>query len=128
MNTFAIGLCKQEMTIVTEPFTGIGFFKEYKAEQGESVNLYTESVYDEDATVYFYMRHKKIEISRKDIEKHFELIWKQGCYNTCIRDGVPCLRLAHVPEGSTHLTERFSWTCSIGWEVGRGDCCEYKTK
>lgn len=128
MNTYAIGICKQEISAEMEPFIGIGFTKEYKINVGEQVSLHTSDYYDSDVPVYFYIRHKKIEMNKDDVSQYFDMTWKYGCYNTCIRGGVPCVNLSRVPEDATNLTERNSWTCHIGWEIGRGDCCEYESE
>ncbi|MFC8685970.1 hypothetical protein [Brevibacillus porteri] len=128
MNTYAIGVCKQEISAVIEPFIGIGFTKEYKINVGEQASLVTSDFYDNDAPVYFYIRHKKIEMSKDDVSKYFDITWKHGCYNTCIRNDIPCTNLTRVQEGATNLTERNTWTCQIGWEIGRGTCYRYKSE
>ncbi|MGG1659472.1 hypothetical protein [Brevibacillus sp. NRS-1366] len=128
MNTFATGICKQEIIETLEPYIGIGFEKEYKIETGESTDIYSEDFYDNKIPAYFYIRHKKVEIDKVQIEKYFDITWKHNCYNTCIRNGVPCEKLSKVPQGATNLTERNSWTCQFGWEVGRGDCCRYEAE
>lgn len=125
MSDYAVGVCKQEISVVMERFIGIGFTKEFKVVVGDKISLHTDNLYDENSPVYFYIHHKKIEMSRSDVDEYFDLTWKHDCYNTCIRKGSPCANLMRVPDGATNLTERNTWTCQIGWEVGRGDCCRY---
>ncbi|WP_064199073.1 hypothetical protein [Brevibacillus brevis] len=128
MNTYAQGTLKKEIVEVMEPYIGIGFTKEFKLDVGQSVAIYSNDLYDETVPVHVYLRYKKIEISKDNLNDYFNIEWKHGCYNTCIRNGIPCAKLPRVPDGATHLTMREAWTCSIGWEVGRGDCSKYESQ
>ncbi|PPA85002.1 hypothetical protein C4A75_09500 [Brevibacillus laterosporus] len=125
MEIYAVGICKKEFSEMLEPFIGVGFQKEYKVKIGDRKTIYSDNLYNESDQVYFYIRHKKIQILKEQLENLFEIDWKFGCYNTCIRDGVHCVNLPNCIEDASHLSLKKTWTCNIGWEIGRADCCEY---
>ncbi|QOS99968.1 hypothetical protein JNUCC42_04220 [Brevibacterium sp. JNUCC-42] len=126
MEIYAVGICKKEISEMLEPFIGVGYQKEYKVKVGDRKTVYSDNLNDDSDKVYFYIKHKKIEMHKVQLEEFFEIEWKFGCYNTCIRDGVHCANLPNSIESTSHLSIKETWTCNIGWEVGRADCCEYK--
>ncbi|XOS93153.1 hypothetical protein ACLMAB_05815 [Brevibacillus laterosporus] len=103
MEIYAVGICKKEISEMLEPFKGTGYEKEYKVKIGDRKTIYSDNL----------------------LENLFEIEWKFGCYNTCIRDGVHCVKLPNCIESASHLSLKEAWTCNIGWEVGRADCCKY---
>ncbi|MFB0831479.1 hypothetical protein ACEU2D_17985 [Brevibacillus laterosporus] len=125
MGIYAVGVCKKEFSEMLEPFIGVGFQKEYKVKVGDRKTVYSHNLYDESDKVYFYIKHKKIEMHKVQLEEFFEIEWKFGCYNACIRDGVHCVNLPNCIESASHLSPKEAWTCNMGWEIGRADCCEY---
>lgn len=98
--------------------------QEFKINIGESVNI----EYDEQSKKYLLHLHfHKIKLNQKQFNEYFDIIWKQGCYNTCIRDEKVCNKIDHyVSEGASSLDKYSSNCCRIGWEIGRADCCRYE--
>ncbi|MBU7316088.1 hypothetical protein [Paenibacillus oleatilyticus] len=126
-----VGKCKNEISRIMPPFKGMPDWlaeemkKEYKTEIGDIVRFEN----NESGGYYFYLNHERIDMSRTELEEHFEIVWEYGCYNTCIRDGIPCNKIGqYIPEGTTDRSKYWSNCCRIGWEVGRAACYMYEVE
>lgn len=129
-NSIITGKCKISISRVMAPFDGMPEKlakerqKEYKIEVGEIARFYSD-IPDE---YYFYLNHKKINMNREELEKHFSVVWEKGCYNTCIREGKSCNKIGHhIPEGTSDRDKYYSNCCKIGWEIGRAACSMYES-
>lgn len=133
MNPKIVGKCIKEFTHHMLPYQGLPeemqkeFLMEYKIEINDIVPIHVTSTYDNNE-YSFYLRYKKITMAKKEFEEHFQIIWEYGCYNTCIRNGIPCKNLGYIEKGSTERTPYLFKSCGIGWEVGREGCFKYEAK
>lgn len=119
------GRCKKKVSCSMPTFTDReDFVKEFSVEEGEDKSIYLSK----DGENYeFKLHYQTIIMTRADIEEHFDIMWERDCYNTCIRDGVPCENLTCYHDGDMALDKRRSTSCRISWEIGRGACARYET-
>ena len=121
MQTYMIGQCKKEISRELPFFSDREDFKKtFKIEAGD-----TTWIYQKEDKLYYNLGHHKMYITEEEMKELFQVVWKDGCVNTCVRSGVPCSRLRGNIEEVNPLDKAYDFSCSIGWDVGGATCCGY---
>lgn len=121
MQTYIVGKCKKEITRELPLFSDREEFKKtFQRKEGETV-----SIYRKEGKLYYSLGHHKMYITEEEMKELFQIVWKDKCVNTCVKNGVPCSRLRGDVEEVNPLDKAYDFSCSIGWDVGRASCSGY---